>query len=567
MPEAEHLKTENIHKQPFLRYCLLCLQKIPAWLRAIIAGLCVAASVPPWGWWPLGFVGFAFWTELFVARPFPPRWWHRVGLSTLAAIAWFAPSTVWMIDFTVIGWIIAVAYFALIHGCAAIFVPATQQRYIVLPAAFVLAELLRWNWPFGGLPLATVSMGQVASPLANTARLGGSILLTGLTVAVGGILAMAVSGRLKPALLATAGITAVTIAATHSPRSMPVMSSAKSQLPATIRVAAVQGGGPQNTRADICTRRDVFERHFEATQTLVMPTVDLILWPEGAANLSAAGAIPPPSHARCNNLPLLKAEETRERLLGLAEEKTAVMVVGLFERAADGKSNLNYAVAYDPFGTVSDAYHKHRIVPFGEYVPLRSWLERFNEELPQRDVKAGDAATPAVVETPLGTLGVSISWEIFFDHRVRNSVMNGAEILLNPTNGSSYWLTVVQSQQIAVSRLRALETDRWIIQASPTGLSAIINPHGRILSRSDVSERAVLQASVEARTGKTLAVRLGPQPTAWTAILIILFTCITSRITKQSRKGDDPQTRDARKQAGKQKSTDPPPTLREDIAH
>ena len=119
---------------------------------------------------------------------------------------------------------------------------------------------------------------------------------------------------------------------------------------------------------------------------------------------------------------------------------------------------------------------------------------------------------PAVLESPLGPLGVAISWEIFFDDRARDAIGNGGQVLLNPTNGSSYWLTIIQSQQVAASRLRALETGRWVLQAAPTGFSAVIDPGGEVLERSGVSEQRVLYATAELRSGRTPAVALGIWP-------------------------------------------------------
>jgi apolipoprotein N-acyltransferase len=86
-----------------------------------------------------------------------------------------------------------------------------------------------------------------------------------------------------------------------------------------------------------------------------------------------------------------------------------------------------------------------------------------------------------VVDTPVGPLGIVISWEVFFADRARDAIGNGGEVLLNPTNGSSYWLTQVQTQQVASSRLRAIETGRWELQAAPTGFSALVDPAGNLL--------------------------------------------------------------------------------------
>jgi len=116
---------------------------------------------------------------------------------------------------------------------------------------------------------------------------------------------------------------------------------------------------------------------------------------------------------------------------------------------------------------------------------------------------------------------VAISWEIFFTNRGRDGVLHGGEILLNPTNGSSYWLTEVQSQQVASSRLRAIENDRWVLQAAPTGFSAIVTPDGEVLARTNISERAVLQADVTRRAGETIATRIGPDPIVGASIALV----------------------------------------------
>ena len=107
---------------------------------------------------------------------------------------------------------------------------------------------------------------------------------------------------------------------------------------------------------------------------------------------------------------------------------------------------------------------------------------------------------------------MSISWEGFFDTAARAAVADGAELLTNPTNGSSYWLTQVQTQQVASNQLRALENDRWVLQVAPTGFSAVIDPDGRVVQRTGISERAVLVDTVEMRRGRTLASRVGRWP-------------------------------------------------------
>jgi apolipoprotein N-acyltransferase len=96
-------------------------------------------------------------------------------------------------------------------------------------------------------------------------------------------------------------------------------------------------------------------------------------------------------------------------------------------------------------------------------------------------------------------------------------------VVLNPTNGSSFTGTIVQTQQVASSRMRAIETGRWVLQVAPTGFSAFIDDEGRVLERSAVSERRMLQRSVELREGLTPYTRLGNGPG-----LVLAALCIAS---------------------------------------
>jgi apolipoprotein N-acyltransferase len=165
-------------------------------------------------------------------------------------------------------------------------------------------------------------------------------------------------------------------------------------------------------------------------------------------------------------------------------------------------------VAFDADGTVADRYEKVRRVPFGEYVPLRWLVAPFGpDELVPRDAVVGRG--PAVLDTEVGRLGVVISWEVWFGDRARDAIGHGGQVLLNPTNGSSYSGTIVQTQQIAASRLRAIETGRWTLQVAPTGFTAFITETGEVLERTGISERAVLTETVELRDGQTIATRVG----------------------------------------------------------
>ncbi|CAB4553362.1 unannotated protein [freshwater metagenome] len=468
-----------------------------ALLRAIIAGLCLAASVPPWGWWPLAFLGIAMWDRLL--RNAKPR--ARIVRSIVFAAAWFTPSMLWMVDLTAPGYLIAIVVFSLYVGIAGLAVPGRSSsawvRWLALPAAFTLAEAARCTFPFGGVPLATTAMGQASAPLGQIARVLCAVGVTFAVAVIGVALSAAWERRHVVGAAALAGVIALWLAAIVAPSGSDIRA---------INAAVVQGGGPQGTRATETDPRDVFDRHIEASSLITTP-VDLVVWPENVVAVDA---------------PIASARENAE-LSALAKDLNTTLVAGVTEDL-DSSSFANASIVYLPDGSTGERYDKVRRVPFGEYVPLRWLIESVagtNTGIPVREARAG--TEPAIVRTPAGDLAIAISWEIFFTNRGRDGVLQGGQILLNPTNGSSYWLTQVQTQQVASSQLRAIETGRWVLQAAPTGFSAIVNPSGDVLERTSISEQAVLQQDVMLRSGDTIATVIGPMPVIWfSAILLAL---------------------------------------------
>lgn len=266
----------------------------------------------------------------------------------------------------------------------------------------------------------------------------------------------------------------------------------------------------------------MFANQVEANQQVRTP-VDLVVWPENVVN-----PVPEPASG-WRHEGRLYADDATAALATEATRLDAVLVPGWFHRDADDPTaNLNYQTAIEPDGSVVDRYDKVRTVPFGEYVPMRALVQRLAPDmLPARDLRPGTG--PAILDTSVGRLGIAISWEVFFEHRTRDAVTNGGEVIVNPTNGASYWLTQVQTQQVAASRLRALETGRWVLQVAPTGFSAVIDPRGRVLQRTDVGEQAVLHHRVERRQGLTWASRMGTWPMAVLSLLAMAGAWTASR--------------------------------------
>jgi apolipoprotein N-acyltransferase len=142
-----------------------------------------------------------------------------------------------------------------------------------------------------------------------------------------------------------------------------------------------------------------------------------------------------------------------------------------------------------------------------------------------------------MIDLPSGDrLAVMISWEVFFGGRARDGVVNGGGILLNPTNGSSYTGTILQTQQVASSRLRALENARSVVQVAPTGFSAFVTPQGEVLDRTGISEQAVRIRTVPVRDGRTIYSRLGEKTIAVSALVVCLLGVVLAR--RDRRRGE-----------------------------
>jgi apolipoprotein N-acyltransferase len=485
---------------------------------ALIAGLLVASSMPPWGWWPLAFVGLAMFTSLELTAT---RARQRFTTGFVFGLGWFFPALAWMWFLTAPGYIVGVAMYASLHGLASLVVVRKDNNRSFLflsPVAHMLIEVLRMCVPFGGVPLATLGIAQVGGPLHRVASIGGVILLSWLTWQVGALLAkrprdFSVDHQHRRLLWSLCLL--VLVGSYFAPRG--------SNTGRDFHVVAVQGGGPQGTRAINTDPRDVVDRHLAATNTIINDSadpIDLVVWPENVIDV----------------IDFASSAEAQE--IGLEAARIgAPFAVGITEDL-NREHFTNAQVIVTTEAEVVDRYDKVRRVPFGEYMPMRSFLKSLGAPVDQvpRDALAGTGRAILDVPTSMGSerIGVVISWEVFFGGRAREGVKDGAGFIINPTNGSSYTWTVLQSQQVASSKLRAIETGRWVVQVSPTGFSAFVDPEGNVYQRTGVSEQKVISRDIAIRSGQTLYVALGDKP--WIALLALVFLIgIANRSKTRSR--------------------------------
>ena len=473
------------------------------YFAALGSGAFVAFSLPPWGWWPLAFIGIAIFARITTSGITNKRTQFLLG--TIFAFGWFAPGMCWMWFLTPPGYVIAVILFAAFHGVASVVGSRSMYPLVALPLAHALAETFRFSFPFGGVPLASLAISQSASPLVGIVRIGGPLLLTFCVLQIGFALSqLVVAPKMKHLAVFGAIVALVVCAGMFAPKG--------SDTGETRTIAAVQGGGPQGTLAINTNPRDVVERHLAATRTITSTNLDMVIWPENVIDVAD-----------------FYDSVERTEIAEQAARLNAPFVVGITEDM-NARYFTNAQIVVNEDGTLGDRYDKVRRVPFGEFVPLRGLLETLGapvDRIPRDALAGSDIAQLQVDDT---TVGVVISWEVFFSGRANEGVEAGGSLLVNPTNGSSYTGTILQTQQIASSRLRAIENGRWLVQVSPTGFSAFISPTGEVFDRTGVSEQRVLERTINLRSGRTLYSNLGDLP------FIVLMVAVLGSLAFIARK-------------------------------
>jgi apolipoprotein N-acyltransferase len=462
-------------------------------LPAVVAGGLLALSLPPWGWWPLGLLGAA----LLYWRLAGLRARARLWTGWVAGLGCYGPGLMWARAFNWYGAVLLIVLEALFFGAAALLTPPGRGRAPAFVAAGTLAEALRMTWPFGGLPLGGVFLGQADGPLLQLARLGGPLLI-GAAVWAGGV-GLATLGELwrphRPATVSAWRGPAILVA-------LGLMTAVGWLAPGggapvrTVSVAVVQGGGRRGLDKEQVAPATVFDAQLGATTPLhpAGRRLALVLWPEDVIALSG---------------PLAGSDQDAQ-MAELARRLHTTLIAGVTEPASPATFR-NEIVAWAPDGRIAGSFEKVHRVPFGEYVPYRSFMAHF-ANLSEVPTDALPGHGTGLLRTPAGPLGTLVSFEVFYANRSRTSVRAGAELLIVPTNTSSYATAQVPSQEVAADAVQAVETGRNLVQAAPTGYSSVVNQRGQVLQRSVLGRRQVLQATVPLRRGFTVYDHLGDLP-------------------------------------------------------
>ena len=196
----------------------------------------------------------------------------------------------------------------------------------------------------------------------------------------------------------------------------------------------------------------------------------------------------------------------RKRVTSLSDETAAPILLGSV--LSSGGAPQNGAVLVLPGGAEAGRYAKTHLVPFGEYIPFREWLS-FAGPIVNTigDFQPGSSLAP--IATPAGKVGVTICFEGIFPGLVREQVRQGAQLLVNMTNDAWYEGTPGPYQHFLLERVRAVETDRYLVRSANRGISGVVNPRGKLLATTAGSGPASFWGLVAPRESRTLWTRIG----------------------------------------------------------
>ena len=495
-----------------------------ALIAAALGGVLLDGAGPGLAWWPLAFPAVALmlaglwqrsWKSgLLVGAVAGAAFWlpHISWLTLyLGPVPWLALSALMIVWFALFGVVVAIAT----SGLAALPVLAARPLALVFAQAVTVTgvwlarEQVQGSWPYGGFPWGRVAYTQANGPLVQSASWIG---FTGVTIACVLIAALVVAGAfargdvgLRSHLLLR-GIPVATALVLFG--GLALVPAAALTQTGTLKVAAVQG----NSKAAIFDDResgDVLRDHIAGTERLLDDlertdaSVDLIVWPENSAEFG-----------------LPRNFAASAKIAALSRRADAPIVVGSILRNVDGTFS-NSSLVWDADGSTGARYDKRFPVPFAEYMPNRDFFHALAPDLVdlvQLDYSAGTLPTVFDIATSVGTVraGLAICFDIIFDSQATAMVGDDAQLILAQTNNADFGRTDESAQQLAIARLRAVETGRALVNISTVGTSAIVAPDGSDLAGIPVYTADAMIAEVPLVTGKTPALVIGgPLTAAW----------------------------------------------------
>ena len=374
----------------------------------------------------------------------------------------------------------------------------SENNFYVSLSVIAIFDLLRAYFPFGGFPWGFPSTVLLSSPvdsfIMTNARLsfegfgptGSSLLLQSLPL----IIALRVFSKNKEKNYFKNYIIFSLVVFLIYVFSLVIIDfnyqDVKTET-SELNIAIVQGNSPCPGAKNRCSneRQKIYDSHLTKTQSLE-GNFDLVVWPESSTGFNNDPGI----HSRVQN------DISTEAL-----RLDSYFLIG-GDRPIQKEYFENYGIFINKNGEIVDQYLKQHPVPFGEYIPFRKFLDWIPPlALVPRDMIRGDGQKIFMVNnTKISTV---ISFEGSFQRYIRNSVQDGAELVVILTNQASYGESGMSDQFILMSRANAISNGRPIVHAAITGKSAFIDHNGKVISKTELFETQILTEKLEMKQTET----------------------------------------------------------------
>jgi apolipoprotein N-acyltransferase len=386
---------------------------------------------------------------------------------------------------------------------------------LLAPVAWVATEILRAHTLFN-FSWCLLGYSQHANlPFIQIAQYVAVYGVSFVVASVSAVLAyVVVENRPRPrrrAAVGTAAMVGVVLAHGSWVLSRPVPESGRS------RVALVQASVLQDEKWQPQKAWSNIDLHLDLTRRAAEQGARLVVWPESSVPFYF------------DRSPPLAAE-----LQELVRQRKIYLVFGNDDREMKDDRTERFWVGakmLTPEGDLGLRYHKIRLVPFGEYVPVQSILTlggRVTAKVVKQvaDFTPGEEYSTGMVDGH--KVGTFICYEAIFPDLVREFAAAGVELLVNITNDAWYGRTSAPYQHMAMAAFRAVENGKYLVRAANTGITAVVDPRGRILERTALFDRTLLVRDVPFVPGLTFYVRHG-DVFAWSCLLLAAALTVLSR--------------------------------------
>lgn len=430
-----------------------------------------------------------------------PQLKKRIVYVVIFGIAFFGPLLSWSNTYVGnIPWLILTTLqIAFLLPLALIaFDKNSLWKLLLFPSLWLLTESLRSRFPFGGFGWGRVAFSQADAPYASLARLGGAPLLSFVVALIAVGLYLLFSRKWWVTIGIVALVSVLTI-------SMSLIQGKPA--PRDYSIVGIQGGVPSlgldfNSRA-----LAVFENHLQATENYLRTRAgvpDVVLWPENAVDVDP-----------------FRNKEVSGELQALTDKYGVRIIVGAVLQS--GKDFQNASILWEPIVGPTSTYIKQHLTPFGEYIPLRAIAEVISPYA--KDVTDFLPGEKIVVHSVgRAEFAPMICFELL-DDSLGRSMANKSNVFVVQTNSATFGLSPESEQQLGITRIRSIEHQRYSISISTSGISALVDPQGRVTHQTLKNRAAVIDAVVGLENSQSISDRFGLQIEVLLLLspLIILF--------------------------------------------